>query len=352
MREIVKLPGGGSGAGRSRKAFLFFFMAALALIALLLALYFNTLLTPVNPAEKDKKVVVSIPPNSSCSYIAGKLHDAGLARGPEVFNLYARYKGIAGKLKPGEYVFNPGQSLVEIGDMLVAGPRDIIPFTMPEGYNLNQLTEMLGGKGLIDPERFNRALARGNFDYPFMAGLPAGERRLEGYLFPDTYHISSKTTEEEIIDFMLQRFNEELVKLNYPAKTKEMGLTLHGAVTIASMVEREARVDAERPLIAGVIMNRLGRNMPLQIDATVQYALGGHREKIYYKDLEVDSPYNTYRYPGLPPGPIASPGGASLQAVIKPAKTDYLYYVAKPDGSHAFSKTLAEHNANKAKYIK
>lgn len=352
MREIVEMPGGGSGAGKRRKIFLFAFISVMVVTAVLLALFFKALLIPVNPAEKDRNVVVAIPPNASCSDIAGKLYEAGLTRGPEVFNLYARYKGIAGELKPGEYVFNPGQSLTEIAGTLVSGPRDIIPFTMPEGYNLNQLTEMLSSKGLIDREKFNRALARGNFNYPFLAGLPANARRLEGYLFPDTYYIGSKTTEEEIINFMLQRFNKELVKLNYLEKVREIGLTLNQAVTIASMVEREARVDAERPLIAGVIMNRLGRNMPLQIDATVQYALGGHREKIYYKDLEVNSPYNTYRHPGLPPGPIASPGEASLQAVIKPARTDYLYYVAKPDGTHAFSKTLDEHNVNKAKYIK
>lgn len=315
-------------------------------------LYFNSLLAPVNPGERDKKVVINIPPSSSCSFIGKKLYEAGLSRGPEVFTLYARYKGIAGKLKPGKYVFNPGQSLEEIAGLLVAGPPDIIPFTVPEGYNLRLLTELLGSRGLVDREKFKRALARDNYDYHFLEGIPLNERRLEGYLFPDTYHVGSATSEEEIVNIMLKRFDDELVKLDYPEKARQTGFTLHQAVTIASMIEREARVDAERPLIAGVIMNRLRRDMLLQIDATVEYALGGHREKIYYKDLEIDSPYNTYRYPGLPPGPIAFPGEASLKAVINPAKTDYLYYVARPDGSHAFSKTLAEHNANKAKYIK
>jgi UPF0755 protein len=175
---------------------------------------------------------------------------------------------------------------------------------------------------------------------------------MEGYLFPDTYHIGSRTTEEEIIKMMLKRFNDELVKLDYVEKITLPGLSLHNAVTLASLVEREAREDSERPVIAGVIMNRLNRGMKLQIDATVLYALGGHKEKVYYKDLEVDSPYNTYLYYGLPPGPIAFPGEASLKAAIEPAITDYLYYVAKPDGSHAFARTLAEHNNNKAKYTR
>ncbi len=333
------------------------YVRALIVLTVLLAgtavlgkLYFDALLTPVDPYKKDSEVVFIIPPNAPGTYVSQKLYEAGLARGPEVFNLYARYHGISGQLKPGKYIFDPGQPLEEIAASLVAGPPDTITFTVPEGYDLRQLEDMLADKGLVEREKFVRLVTGGKFNYSFLKEVPGNERRLEGYLFPDTYHIGSKTTEEEIVNMMLQRFAAELVKLNYLEKIRPLGLTLHEAVTLASMVEREARVDSERPVIAGVMMNRLHKGMKLQIDATVLYALGGHREKIYYKDLEVDSPYNTYRYYGLPPGPIAFPGEASLKAVINPTITDYLYYVAKPDGSHAFARTLAEHNANKAKY--
>ncbi len=325
---------------------------ALAGTAILGKLYFNALITPVDPSKKGSEVVLNIPPNASGAYISHKLYQAGLTRGPEVFKLYARYKGITGKLKPGKYVFNPAQPLEEIAAALVAGPPDKITFTVPEGYNFRQLVDMLSGRGLIDRGKFISLVSQEDFNYPFLEGVTPNGQRLEGYLFPDTYHIGSRTTEKEIIEMMLKRFKDELLKINFTEKTSRLGLSIHEAVTLASMVEREARVDSERPLIAGVMLNRLQRGMMLQIDATVEYALGGHRDKIYYKDLETDSPYNTYKNNGLPPGPISFPGGASLKAVANPVTTDYLYYVAKPDGTHAFAKTLSEHNANKAKYIK
>ncbi|MDD4239695.1 MAG: endolytic transglycosylase MltG, partial [Desulfotomaculaceae bacterium] len=179
---------------------------------------------------------------------------------------------------------------------------------------------------------------------------PEGEKRLEGYLFPDTYSFNIGESESIIVETMLKRFDREMAELGFEALAEENGISLHQAVTIASLVEREAKADEERPLIAGVIYNRLNISMPLQIDATIQYALGENKPEIYYKDLEVDSPYNTYRNYGLPPGPIAMPGRASLLAAVNPADTDYLYYVAKPDGSHAFATTLAQHNVNKEMY--
>ncbi|GBF34243.1 hypothetical protein DCCM_3355 [Desulfocucumis palustris] len=340
-------------AGRRRlKVLVLLALVLLVGTALLAKLYFNALITPVDPSQKGNEVILDIPPNASGEYISQKLYQAGLTRGPEVFKLYARYRGITGKLKPGKYIFNPAQPLEEIATALVAGPPDKIAFTVPEGYDFRQLVDMLSQRGLIQREEFTRLVFQGDFGYSFLEGIPRNSRRLEGYLFPDTYHIGSETTEKEIIEMMLKRFNDELVKINFSEHTALLGLSLHQGVTLASMVEREARVDRERPLIAGVMLNRLHRGMKLQIDATVEYALGGHRDKIYYKDLETDSPYNTYKYYGLPPGPISFPGEASLLAAVHPETTDYLYYVARPDGTHVFSKTLAEHNANKAKYIK
>ncbi|MFZ5633065.1 MAG: endolytic transglycosylase MltG [Bacillota bacterium] len=334
----------------SRRAYLFFILFTLALFFLMAALYWKALLTPVAAGKQVREASINIPENSNCSMIGDILFKSGLVRGPDLLSFYARLHGVDQKLKPGRYLFNTGQSLPQIVSRLVTGPPDVIIFTMPEGYSLAQLTDLLVQKGLADRERFKSLLAQPwRFKHLFLKKMPT-DTGLEGYLFPDTYHAGSRTGEEQIINIMLDRFEAEIKKLDYEKKARKMNLTLHEAVTIASMIEGEAAVDQERPLIAGVIYNRLRLGMPLQIDATVKYALGGQKKKIYYKDLEVDSPYNTYRVTGLPPGPINSPGRASLLAAVEPADTDYLYYVAKPDGTHAFSSSLAEHNINKKKY--
>ncbi|WP_231705755.1 endolytic transglycosylase MltG, partial [Effusibacillus lacus] len=191
----------------------------------------------------------------------------------------------------------------------------------------------------------------GTFDYEFVRQIPKkpGMRyRLEGYLFPETYEIKQGATEHEIIDRMLKQF-DKVVSPDLREKFKANGLSLHDAVTMASLIEREARVAKERPTISGVIHNRLQQKPPmlLQIDATIQYVVG-QKPELLYKDLEVESPYNTYKYEGLPPGPIASPGLDSLKAAASPEKHELFYYVTKKDGTgeHYFAKTLEEHNRN------
>ncbi len=334
----------------NRKAFFIFIVFILVLFSWLGVLYWKALLSPLAYGSRVREVSVNIPENVSCSGIGRMLYKNGLVRGPDLITIYARLKGVDQKLKPGRYLFKTGQSLPEIVNSLVAGPSDVVIFTMPEGFTLNQLADLLVHKGLVDRERFGATLLDlQKFNHQFLTKVPAG-RGLEGYLFPDTYHAGYQTGEEQIISMMLDRFEAEIKSLDYERKARGLNLTLHQAVTIASMIEGEAAVDGERPLIAGVIYNRLRLGMPLQIDATVKYALGGQKNKIYYKDLEVDSPYNTYRVTGLPPGPINSPGRASLLAAVNPASTDYLYYVAKPDGTHAFSSNLDDHNNNKKKY--
>ncbi|MGB9802743.1 endolytic transglycosylase MltG [Desulfofundulus sp.] len=299
-----------------------------------------------------RTIYITIPRSASSSSIGRLLYEQGLVHSAWFFNFFTRLKGVDGKLKAGSYVFSTDQSLPEIVNELVKGPEGGYIFTVPEGFTLKQIAELLDREGLVTRQDFLTSSAGDNFDYPFLQGLPKGPNRLEGYLFPDTYRVGGNASAHEIIDLMLSRFNQKLKEMDYYRKVEKSGLTLHQAVTIASMVEREARVDRERPLIAGVILNRLKRGMPLQVDATVQYALGSQRAKLYYKDLEVDSPYNTYLNRGLPPGPIACPGEASLLAAVQPVRTNYLYYVARPDGTHAFASTLAEHNANKRKYLR
>ncbi|GAB6274680.1 MAG: endolytic transglycosylase MltG [Peptococcaceae bacterium] len=326
------------------------FLAGLVLAIFLSVLYVNALVNPVFPASKNKLITVIIPPRASSAAVGKILYEHGLVRAPLVFQVYSRLKGVDGKLKTGRYYFSLKQGVPEITAQLVKGP-DAVVFTIPEGFTVYQIADLLDRRGLVEKEAFLKAAAAANFNYSFLTYLPLSWRRLEGYLFPDTYRVNHGTSAQKIIEMMLDRFNRTVKKLNYEKQARQAGLTLHQAVIIASLVEREAKKEDERPLIAGVIMNRLQKRMPLQVDATVQYALGSQRAKLYYKDLQVDSPYNTYKIPGLPPGPIACPGESSLLAAVKPSPTSYLYYVAKPDGSHAFASTLAAHNINRKRYL-
>lgn len=304
---------------------------------------------PVDQNQANTQINFNIPKNSSTAEIASRLESAGLIHSAAAFRFYARYQGIDGKFKPGDYLMSPAMALEEITGLLVKGPDDTIKITVPEGFTVAQIADLLAQNGVAGKDDFLR-LMDSKWDYPYMADLPTGKNRLEGYLFPDTYHVTPDTGSDKLVQMMLDRFNAVITEHNYIKMASDRDLTLHQAVTIASMVEREARVAGERARIAGVIFNRLKMGMPLQIDATIQYVLDKPKDILLYQDLEVDSPYNTYKHPGLPPGPIASPGWPSLQAVIEPEEHDYLYYVAKPDGSHAFSRTLQEHNNNIRRY--
>jgi UPF0755 protein len=290
-----------------------------------------------------KWIAVNIPANATTEKIGQVLYNKGLIRSPFFFEAYTRVKGLDGRLRAGEYMMSPQLTLKEIVDRLAAGKVTTYSFTIPEGYGIQQITDLLRSKGFIDPDKFAFYLKNGSYSYSFLQGLPGGENRLEGFLFPATYQITKGATEERIIDRMLKKFSQAYTA-EMAGEAKARGLNTLQVITLASIVEKEAKLDSERPVIAGVLYNRLAKGMLLQVDATVQYALGTHRERVLYRDLEVDSPYNTYKYKGLPPGPIASPGLSSIKAVLEPASHDFLYYVAKPDGSHAFSRTLAEHN--------
>jgi UPF0755 protein len=329
-----------------------FLFLVLIIFIFLGGFYFSSSLLPVKNGKnaQSESVTVIIPQNTTGRKVGEILGQKKLIRSPLVFYIYTRFKGVGGRIGAGAYNLSPSMSMPDIVKRLTEGEPDVIKITVPEGYALRQIAELFDKKEVAVKELFLIEAEQGSFGYSFLEGLQPGPHRLEGYLFPDTYYLSGRTPEHEIIDLMLRRFAQEMESLDYASKAGQAGLTLRSALIIASMVEKEAKVDRERPLIAGVILNRLRAGMPLQIDATIQYALGDYREKLYYKDLQVDSPYNTYLKKGLPPSPIASPGKASLLAAINPEHTNYFYYVAKPDGTHAFAATLAEHNANKEKY--
>ncbi len=301
---------------------------------------FEQALSPVDPQDKET-IEVEIPPASNTTQVARILKERGLIRDETVFVWYCRLCDADQKLKAGTYRLSRSQSVDEIIEYLVQGRVATEAFTVPEGYNLQEIGRLLADKGICSLEEFKRA-ATEEYDYPFLKNIPFRENRLEGFLFPDTYRVPKDVTARQIVNMMLARF-DQVWKSRFENEAQQQGRSVYEVVTLASLVEKEARIDEERPIIAGVLENRLRKGMLLQVDATVLYSLGEHKQQVTYDDLKVDSPYNTYRYPGLPPGPIASPGAASIAAVLNPARHDYYYYVYVGDGRHYFSKTYEEH---------
>lgn len=301
---------------------------------------------PVDAADKSR-IELRIPPASTAADAARLLKEHDLIRSESAFLRYLKKEKLDAQLKAGLYSLSRSQSVQEISRQLAAGDTVKSSFTIPEGYTVKQIGELLVKDKVVSREDWEKAL-QDDYDYDF---LPAqgGEKRFEGYLFPDTYQVAEDSSAHEIINGMLKNFKSRWDS-EFAQLAKDKGKTIKEAVIVASLVEKEAQVPSERKRIAGVIYNRLAIGMPLQIDATVLYSLGKHKEQITYADLKYDSPYNTYVYAGLPVGPIASPGTASIEAALSPEKHGYYYYVAKGDGSHYFSKTYAEHNTAIMKY--
>jgi UPF0755 protein len=295
------------------------------------------------PPSGSKQVVrVEVPRNATLRTIAERLEQKGLIRHRYAFMLLARIMGESNSLKAGEYELQPRMQVLEIIDKLSRGDATAVWFTVPEGYTAPQVAQTLSELGMIDRRHFIR-LSESDGSR-FDVGVSVPRRSLEGYLFPDSYKFKKGVSEATIISGMLKNFHTQVVD-GLRGEIRGNDLPLDKLVILASLIEREARVPEDRPLISAVIRNRLKRKMLLQIDATVLYALGHHKDRVLFADLKVDSPYNTYKYPGLPPGPICNPGIESIKAALRPAKVDYLYYVARSNGSHIFSTTLAEHNA-------
>lgn len=324
--------------------------AALLLLALVVVQAWNVQCSPVSPQDQTPVDIV-VPEKSSAGEVGQILKQGGLIRSAKSFRFYCRWKGLAGSLKPGHYRFNRSQSMPEMASSIAQGKVVSITITIPEGYTIDRIGRLLVDKNIVVLSDWQAALKQ-NYDYSFLPP-PGGKReqRLEGFLFPDTYTIEEGSKAEQIVNMMLGRFQRawegELAGLAQERKKTPLQV-----VTIASLIEKEARVDAERETISGVIKNRLDRGMALQMCSTVLYCLKQDKDVLSIADTKIDSPYNTYKYPGLPPGPIASPGEASLRAALNPQKHSYLYFVAKGDGSHYFSKTLEEHNAALKKYSK
>ncbi len=300
-------------------------------------------------ARESNPQVLMVSQGMTAATVAQELEQRRLIRSALVFRVLARSRQVDGKLLAGEYTLSAALSPDEIISRLLKGP-DIVRVTIPEGYTTGQIIQVLVQNGLGTSQEFEKVVESDSFPYSFLAGAPAGPHRLEGFLFPDTYFFEQGSSPHAIIDTFLQRFAKELTPETL-ALLQQRKLSVHDWVTLSSLVEKEAAKASDRPLIASVFFNRLKIGMPLQSDPTIQFILGGpQRTKIYDKDLKIESPYNTYLHAGLPPGPIANPGDASLQAVLHPANTKYLYFVAKGDGYHAFAETYQQQLENEKKY--
>jgi UPF0755 protein len=278
---------------------------------------------------------VDIPTGLGTKAIGERMVAAGVVRDPVTFRAALWTVGRTTRLKAGEYRFADAMTPLDVIDKMRRGDVFVIPVTFPEGLTVIEMSKVFESKGFGSASAF----------------VEAGHT-LEGYLFPDTYPLARHTDAAKLVRLMNEAFDRALTS-ELRAAASERGLTIRQLVTLASIVEKETGKAEERPLVASVYENRLRIGMALQCDPTVIYALelaGRYDGNLRRDDLAMDSPYNTYRYPGLPPGPIASPGRASLDAVVHPADSDYLYFVSRNDGSHAFAKTLAEHNRNVQKF--
>jgi UPF0755 protein len=299
--------------------------------------------------QRPEKVFVNIPHGTSRWNIAGILRHSDVIRNRLAFELFSLWH-IRAPLEAGEYYFDRPVTTREVFWQVAQGRIFVHSVTVPEGFSMFDIAAELEHQGVCGREEFLTSAQNNSL----ISDLAPNARNLEGFLFPSTYEFTHHTTCDQVAKRMVQNFRAVWESLNAAdSNPPPQGLSTDQIVTLASLVERETPSREERPLVAGVFYNRLKRGGPLQCDPTVAYALElqGHSVKIVHaKDLQVDSPYNTYKNPGLPPGPIANPGEASLRAALVPAVTDYLYFVANDAGGHFFSKTLAEHNRNVAKY--
>jgi len=341
----------------------------------MLRIYWQTHQAEVNqPASTDARPVrFIIEPGTPARLIAQQLLAAGLITDARLFEAYVRVNGIADQLEAGAFILSPTMTLATIAETLQHAEAASLTITIPEGWRVEQIADYLEKAGVFGQDAaelatYRSRLASGELNgldpaaYTFLQGRPPGAG-FEGYLFPDTYELPLEgATAQDLLQRQLDTFARRVIPLYEAAiAQKTTPLSLYEVLTVASIVEREAVVAEERPAIAGVYLNRLAAGIKLEADPTVQYAMGYQaavdqwwKTPVFLEEYSsVDSPYNTYLYAGLPPGPIASPGLSSIQAVLQPAQHAYLFFVALPDGSgrHVFATTFEEHSENVRKYL-
>jgi UPF0755 protein len=301
----------------------------------------------------DLQKVITIPRGYSVQKVAQLLKKEQIIRSIFIFKAYVKISKAGNRIKAGAYYLKPAYSLPKIINILTHKENGfaMVKLTIPEGDDLNKIASKLNKFGLVDKTEFLEYVytqAKDDFKnkYPFLELNPI--KSLEGYLYPETYFFAKDISKKEIVNQMLEQFEKKMLKIWETAPTYKRSpkkrFNFHQVLTIASIVEKEARVRAESPLIASVYYNRLKKRTVLAADPTVVYALGkSYKNIVTYKDLKIDSPYNTYKYTGFPPGPIASPGKESFKAALNPEKSDYLFFVANRNGTHSFTKTYQAH---------
>jgi UPF0755 protein len=295
--------------------------------------------------ESAETKILSVAPGESFSTISDRLAEEGLILLPVKFRRYAMLRGFDKRVKAGEYELSAAMSPRRILNALVQGRVRLRRLTIPEGFDLVQIAAEVEAAGLGAAGDF-LAAAR---DPALVKKMGLEGETFEGYLFPDTYFFPKSESPEQMIAAMVERFRSVMTE-DWRRRAEQIGFSVHQVVTLASIIEKETGAAAERPVIASVFHNRLKKNMRLETDPTVIYGLKDFDGNLTRKHLRTPTPYNTYKTRGLPPGPIASPGRASLKAALYPAETDYLYFVSKKDGTHHFSATFGEHRAAVRKY--
>ncbi|TMD40458.1 MAG: endolytic transglycosylase MltG [Chloroflexi bacterium] len=293
---------------------------------------------PANPSSAKVRFVVQ--PGSSFHEVADTLHRAGLVDSVTVFDLYARYKHLDRNVQAGAYELSRNLTMVQILQALQTAVPEEIYIAIPEGYTIKKTAALLDQGGIIKGSDYLAQAVTGQYNYDFLKDLAAGTS-LEGFLFPDTYLVPRTGTAKQLITLQLNAFQARWTA-SRKALAEQRRLSPLQVLTIASMIEREARFDADRPLVASVIYNRLQAGWPLQIDATVLYAKGVWQSSVTTDDRKINSPYNTYLHTGLPPGPIANPGIKAIDATLQPAQTGYFFYLSDPQGHNHYARTNEE----------
>ncbi|MFB3902287.1 MAG: endolytic transglycosylase MltG [Acidobacteriota bacterium] len=327
---------------RDRALPLIVLLLLLAVAALLGGLYLaSRLVSSPYKGFSGSYVFVDIPRGTSVPEIGRILHRAGVVSHPRLFAWYVRLFYPASSMKAGEYRFDRASSMRDVAGKLFRGEVYVIKVTVPEGFSRTDIIDVLIKNGIGTRQELMAATR----DTSAIAGLDSRASDLEGYLFPDTYFFSRRVSEKEVLDRMVSRFLQ-IWNAERQRKARELSMTPREVVTLASLIEKETALPAERQLISAVFHNRLKKNIALGSDPTVIYSvklLKDYDGVINQSDLKLDSPYNTYIYYGLPPGPIANPGLASIDAALEPAKVDYLYFVSRNDGSHLFTENYQDH---------
>ena len=328
-----------------------FLLIVLIILLVVTAGGFYLITTMTADVTTEETIELTIEEGSGTATIASLLEERGLICNAQAFRLFAKTQNVDSLFKAGEYSFASGLwSMADVCTELVAGgisEGDSIRVTIPEGLTAEDSFVLLEAAGIGTVSDYLYYAKNGDFSkytyIPAAADVVEPGNRLEGFLFPNTYMLDPSWQPEEVVDMLLAQFYQVWTENGFDTRAAEMEYSDYELVTMASIVEKEAQVPADRPVIAGVFYKRLDLGWMLESCATIQFLLDEPKEVLLYSDLEIVSPYNTYRNAGLPPGPIASPGLASLQAALYPEETDYLYFRARTDGSHRFSTTLTEH---------